>query len=112
MGSLSIAHWVIIIGIIYLISKAFTGTFGGRGRISKDGSMVCPSCGSRGEPKTITKGSTGIELILWLCLLVPGLIYSIWRLSSRVKGCPSCGSMGMIPANSPHGKKLIDSNQS
>ena len=33
--------------------------------------IVCTSCGYVGESKTITKGSMGVEIILWLCLLKP-----------------------------------------
>jgi hypothetical protein len=63
--------------------------------------MFCTNCGTIGAPKTYTKGSMLIEILLWLCLLFPGLIYSIWRLASRYKGCPACQAPNMIPANSP-----------
>ena len=106
MGSFSMLHWIITAAIVFAVYSAVKGMFGGRGSVSLTGSMICPSCGTRGEPKTITKGSTFIELILWLCLFVPGLIYSIWRLTTRQKGCPACGA-GMIPVSSPVGKKLI-----
>jgi hypothetical protein len=45
--------------------------------------MYCPNCGTWGSPKTYTKGSFALEVLLWLCLLVPGLLYSVWRLASR-----------------------------
>ena len=107
MGSFSVLSWIITAVVIYTIYSAVKGLFGGNGRVSPTGAMVCPSCGTRGEPKTITRGSTLIELILWLCLIVPGLIYSIWRLTTRQKGCPACGAAGMIPVTSPMGKKLV-----
>lgn len=72
------------------------------------GRFICPACGTRGEPKSVTKGSIWIELVLWLCFLIPGLIYSIWRLSSRVKGCRVCGATPMIPANTPRGRALAE----
>lgn len=72
--------------------------------------VVCTFCGHIGEPKTITKGSTGIELVLWLCLLIPGLIYSVWRLSSRHDGCPVCGQTSLIPVNAPMAKRFIREN--
>lgn len=50
----------------------------------------------------------GIELVLWLCFIIPGLIYSLWRLSTRSPGCPSCGQPGMVNVNSPHGKLLAE----
>jgi hypothetical protein len=68
---------------------------------------ICSSCGSVSYPKKVTKGSFFIELILWLCLLVPGLIYSIWRLASRHDACGRCGSASIVPIDSPIGQKLI-----
>ena len=72
--------------------------------------IVCTSCGYIGEPGRVTNGSIGIELILWLCLLVPGLIYSIWRLSTRHDACPSCGNAAIIPAGSPMARKFLREN--
>lgn len=68
--------------------------------------MICSRCGARGQPKNRVKGSFLIEVVLWLCFLVPGLIYSIWRLTSKAKVCPTCGAEAMIPLNSPMGQKL------
>ena len=70
---------------------------------------VCTHCGTIAEPKTYIKGNIIVELFLWLLFLLPGLIYSIWRLSSRYKGCPKCGAPNMIPQDSPMAKKLLRS---
>lgn len=72
--------------------------------------VVCTSCGYVGEPKTITKGTMGVEIILWLCFLIPGLIYSVWRLSSRHDGCPICGQTALIPRTSPMAQKFLREN--
>lgn len=69
--------------------------------------MVCSSCGTVGFPKTYTKGSIWIELLLWLCFIVPGVAYSVWRLASRYKGCPACQAPNMIPTNSPIGREIL-----
>lgn len=69
-------------------------------------SKICSTCGTIGNPKTFTKGSFLIEIILWCAFLVPGIVYSVWRLTTRTGVCPSCGSENMIPLNSPRGKKL------
>jgi hypothetical protein len=69
--------------------------------------LICSACGQVGDGKTKIKGNGLIELILWLCFIIPGIIYSIWRSSSRYKACPSCGSTNLIPADSPIGKKLL-----
>lgn len=72
---------------------------------------ICPHCGTRANPKQITRGSLLIEIVLWLCFLIPGLIYSIWRLTTRYTACPACGAAGMIPVDTPHGKRLLEQNR-
>lgn len=68
--------------------------------------FICEDCAVVGWPKTITRGSTLIELILWCFFLVPGVIYSMWRLTSRTKGCRKCGGK-MIACNTPRGYELL-----
>lgn len=108
MGSFSIVHWLIVLGIFFLIYKTVRGISGNDGKISDTGSMVCQNCGTRGEPKTVTKGSIAIEIILWLCLIIPGLIYSVWRLTTKQPCCPACGQTSMIGINTPKGRQLIE----
>lgn len=67
---------------------------------------ICGNCGYLGAPRRVTKGSIIIELILWLCLLIPGIIYSVWRLTTRHDACPKCGATNMLPTDSPMGAKL------
>lgn len=67
---------------------------------------ICTECGTAGKPKRVTRGSILIEIILWLCFLIPGLIYSVWRLTTRHDACGACGSRNMVPLSSPRGKKL------
>ena len=69
--------------------------------------MICTSCGYKGKPKRIAKGSILVEIALWLFFIVPGLIYSIWRLASKYDACPQCKNQSMIPTDSPIGKKLL-----
>jgi hypothetical protein len=71
--------------------------------------MYCQNCGSIAAPTKRVRGSFFIELILWLCFLVPGLIYSIWRLTTKELVCPKCGAPNMIPADSPKAKAAIGS---
>ncbi len=61
---------------------------------------LCTSCGWCGTAKVITRGNFATELILWLVFIVPGLLYSLWRLTTRYKGCPQCGA-NPIPIDSP-----------
>lgn len=72
-----------------------------------DNQMVCTLCGFIGQQKSKVKGSIFIEIILWFFFLIPGLIYSIWRLMSKEKVCPKCGHATMIPTSTPQGQKLV-----
>jgi len=53
--------------------------------------IECTNCKFTGSAKLFTPGSLAIEIVLWLCFLIPGLIYSLWRHSVRYWGCPECG---------------------
>lgn len=72
--------------------------------------IVCTTCGHVGKARAETPGSTGVELILWICLIVPGLIYSVWRICGRHPACPICKNPHIIPRNSPMGEKFIREN--
>ena len=54
---------------------------------------ICVSCGTLGVPVTRTKGSFLVEVCLWLLFCAPGLIYSVWRLSSTEKVCATCAGV-------------------
>jgi hypothetical protein len=67
----------------------------------------CLTCGTVGAPTRRTQGSFFIELVLWFLFVVPGLVYSIWRLTSREWACPACGSPTMIPMDSPKARAAL-----
>lgn len=67
---------------------------------------ICANCGFMGQAKKVTKGSFLIELALWLCFIIPGLIYSLWRLTTKHLACPKCNATNLVPLDSPRGKKL------
>lgn len=69
--------------------------------------LVCTACGTVAKPKMVTRGSILIEIVLWLCFIIPGLIYSIWRHTTRGNACAACGSEQLVPVESPVGRKLI-----
>lgn len=56
------------------------------------GPAVCHSCGAYGKLKTHTPGNLFLEVVLWALLLVPGLIYSLWRITHRERVCGACGA--------------------
>lgn len=69
--------------------------------------VICTSCGvAAASGRKVAKGSFLIEVILWLCFLIPGLIYSIWRISNKQTVCRSCGQATVIPIDSPMAKAL------
>ena len=72
---------------------------------SSSGHMYCKECGAITAPATITPGSILIELVLWLCFIIPGLIYSLWRHNKRHDACAKCGSSHLIPPDSPLAKR-------
>lgn len=88
--------FLVIVGGLSALVMAMRGSAGVSGP-----AMFCTSCGHEGPAKTVTRGHLAIEIILWLCFFVPGLIYSVWRLSSKYKACSSCGARSLVPLNSP-----------
>ncbi len=59
------------------------------------------------RPVSITPGSFRVEVLLWICFLIPGLIYALWRIASHYQGCPVCGASNPIPLESPAGRSLL-----
>jgi len=62
-------------------------------------SMICTRCGHQGDTKIETPGSLILEIVLWLCFIVPGLIYTLWRKSSQYDACRKCGSPDVVPTD-------------
>lgn len=77
------------------------------GRQLYKGDMYCTSCGAVGKSRRHVPGSILIEIILWLCFLIPGLIYSIWRHAASKKACRVCLMPTLIPAGSPLAQKML-----
>jgi len=67
---------------------------------------VCLDCGTTDVPQNLVKGDLLTEIILWLLLGIPGMIYTVWRITTRTKVCPTCGSERMIPLHTPRARYL------
>ena len=67
---------------------------------------VCKECGTVGAPVKSVPGYFLVEVIMYLMFFIPGVIYTLWRVTNATSGCPKCGGK-MIPADSPEGIKLI-----
>ena len=72
--------------------------------------LVCTNCGHVGDTTKVTKGHFALEVVLWLCFLVPGFIYSIWRLTTRHEACPVCGNPNLLPTSAPMAQKFLREN--
>ena len=69
---------------------------------------VCTVCEHVGPSRMQTRGSMGVEVCLWLCFLLPGIVYSLWRRSTRAPVCRVCGSSALVPSNSWVGQRIIN----
>jgi hypothetical protein len=96
--------FLLVMYIIFVIYRSFSKGFssGYKG----ESLFICANCGFKGNSKTVTNGSFLIEVFLWIMLIIPGMIYSLWRMTSKYKACPKCNAPNMVPMDSPRGKKL------
>jgi len=69
---------------------------------------ICRTCGSIGKPKRVNKGYFWAEIFLWLCFLIPGFLYTLWRTFNKFNMCRSCKGLEVIPTDTPMGRKLVD----
>ena len=103
---MSIGIIAIIVFIIVLLAvHSSTSRNKGNGKCK----YICTVCGSETNGKKICKGSFFIEIILWCCFIVPGALYTVWRLTTTSKVCHSCNGHPIIPINSPAARKLAAS---
>ena len=103
-GETILSTVVIFVTLYFFLRFAFSAQ--AWGRVEK---KYCLACYNIGEQKSIMPGSVLIELALWLCFLLPGLIYSVWRLTAKHKACGSCGSKELVPVDSPRAKAAMKS---
>jgi uncharacterized protein DUF4339 len=75
----------------------------GKSTGKKGKQMFCNACGD--IVMTKPRGSSGIEVILWLFFCLPGLIYSVWRLCGSK--CSRCGSQSLIPVDSANAHRMM-----
>lgn len=92
-------QWFLLAFLVWVGWKMLKGFDSG-----SDKPMFCTTCGHEGATKTHTKGNMAIEIVLWLCFIVPGIIYSMWRHGSRQPVCASCGGTTLVPPDSPIAK--------
>jgi len=69
--------------------------------------MFCCGCYEVVQPKLVSPGSFAVELVLWLLLIVPGLIYSVYRATAKQDTCPNCGSHDFTKPDSKRAQMLL-----
>ena len=67
--------------------------------------LICLDCENIGQPLIDKKGSLMMEILLWQ-LVIPGIIYSIWRRTAS-KRCSKCNSKNLITLSSALGQELM-----
>lgn len=73
--------------------------------------FVCVACGALAGGNKAPRGSLGVEILLWLLLILPGLIYTLWRQTTYRAVCDTCGGDQLVPADSPVGRRLLNDGQ-
>ncbi len=71
----------------------------------------CNSC-TNYTSTALLRGSGAIEVLLYLCWLIPGFIYSAWRRNGPANKCPLCKVEGLVPASAaPRPNEQIESSR-
>jgi hypothetical protein len=70
--------------------------------------LFCLNCGYNGKIKQRPRGSGLIELILWLCFLIPGLIYTAWRGHKKEYICPKCQSDHIVSKKNIKAREYVE----
>jgi len=70
----------------------------------KNQNLICTTCGTIGNIKRQARGKMWLEIVLWFCYIIPGVIYSLWRTSNYRNVCQTCKGEQFVPIDSPMGK--------
>lgn len=73
--------------------------------------VICDRCETLTKPDKFVPGHFLVEVALWLCFLLPGVLYSLWRFTNKRLVCSACGSDQLVPLTSPKGKRIIAQQQ-
>jgi len=72
--------------------------------------FVCTACGYQTvRADRVMPGNGWLTATLLFFFVVPGIVYWVWRHTSKEDRCPLCGRASVIPAESPIGRSLIQS---
>ena len=110
VGLLLLAMTAYFIYLVVRFNRYLDGkTAGKKEKAAEKNRQICTQCHTVSSPEFTPRGSRWIELILWCCYLLPGLIYSIWRRAGHKDNivCPKCLGKTMIPVDTPRGQQLM-----
>lgn len=68
---------------------------------------VCTKCEEQVKPTRQQPGSFLMEIFLWLFFLLPGFIYSLYRMFNTFYGCPNCHSKDVVVLSSKRAKRIL-----
>ena len=68
---------------------------------------LCTHCFEEVKPKSKAPGNIAIEFVLWCLFIIPGLIYSLWRISNKKDVCPLCDHDDLVPPESKRGQYVM-----
>lgn len=69
----------------------------------------CTTCGAQtNRPVWVVNGSFATEVLLWLLMVLPGVLYSVWRITTKTQCCKQCRKATLIPIDSPVARAAID----
>ena len=68
---------------------------------------ICRKCGTNKAPYLKRRGSLALEIFLYLFMIIPGVIYTLFRFTKIEKSCSKCGSEDVVESSTPVGQRLI-----
>ena len=74
-------------------------------------SVVCLDCQSvaksgKWKPEPFHLVRFAGVLFLYLCYVIPGVLYTLWRIHTRPRVCRACESPRIVPEGSPRARQL------
>ena len=75
-------------------------------KIQKDSEIICKNCGEVSNAIIKTKGSIIIEIFLYLFYIIPGVLYTLYRVTNKYPICQHCESKEIILRNKRVGESL------
>lgn len=69
--------------------------------------VFCTQCHHVGYKVKRYKGSLAVEIFAWLLMILPGLLYTLWRSGTAYDSCQECGSATIVPVSSPLAQTIL-----